>query len=248
MTNPTPPKSRTRHDEDPVAVLDALNARYSWRNMLVSIVTGLVVGIVIAWQLIPTYIISMVQSMQGDEPKVFWYVSRSAGVIAFILLWLSMAWGLLLTTTIGKQLGKVAPIVDLHRHFSWLTVAFTLAHVVVLLGDRYANFSLAVLFVPLIGSGPAYRPYAMALGQISTYLIVIVAFSFWVRTWTGQQAWRIIHYASFVAFIGAGIHAWLHVETMNAVFWMYAMATISILFLSVLRILTAASAPASKSE
>jgi len=98
---------------------------------------------VVAWQLIPTYLMSMVQSIQGDTPKVYWYVSRSAGVIAYVLLWLSMAWGLLLTTTIGKQIGKVAPIVDLHRHFSWLSLAFTLAHVIVLIGDRYANFFFA---------------------------------------------------------------------------------------------------------
>ncbi len=243
MTDTSPTNSRARRDEDPIAVLDALNAQYSWRNLLSSLAVGLVVGVVIAWQLIPTYIISMVQSMQGDAPKVFWYVSRSAGVIAFVLLWLSMAWGLLLTTTIGKQLSKVAPIVDLHRHFSWLTMAFTMAHVVVLLGDRYANFSLAVLFVPLIGSGPAYRPYAMALGQIATYLIVIVTCSFWVRTWTGQKAWRVIHYASFVAFVGAGIHAWLHVDAMNSLFWLYALSTVSVLFLSILRVLTAVSPP-----
>ena len=243
MTDATPPKPRPRRDEDPIAVLDALNAQYSWRNMFGAILVGLVVGVAVAWQLIPTYLTSMVQSMQGDEPKVFWYVSRSAGVIAFVLLWLSTAWGLLLTTTIGKHIGKVAPIVDLHRHFSWLTIAFTLAHVVVLLGDRYANFSLAVLFIPLIGSGPAYRPYAMALGQISTYLIIIVTCSFWVRTWTGQRVWRAIHYASFVAFVGTGIHAWLHVDAMNSLFWLYVIATVSVLFLSVLRILTAVSPP-----
>jgi len=81
----------------------------------------------------------------------------------------------------------------------------------------------------------------MALGQIATYLIVVVTLSFWVRTWTGQKAWRAIHYASFVSFVGASIHAWLHVEAMNTVFWMYAIATVSVLFLSVLRLLTAAS-------
>lgn len=236
-----PPPSRPRREDDPIAALEAINAQYSWRNMFGAILIGLVVGVSVAWQLIPTYLTSMVQSMQGDEPKVFWYVSRSAGVIAYVLLWLSMAWGLLLTTTIGKQIGKVAPIVDLHRHFSWLTIAFTLAHVMVLLGDRYANFTLGMLFIPFTGDGPAYRPYAMLFGQIATYLIVIVTVSFWGRTWIGQKVWRGLHYASFVAFVGVSIHAWLHVNAMNTLFWLYAVATVSVLFLSVLRVLTAIS-------
>ena len=236
-----PPPSRPRREDDPIAALEAINAQYSWRNMFGAILIGLVVGVSVAWQLIPTYLTSMVQSMQGDEPKVFWYVSRSAGVIAYVLLWLSMAWGLLLTTTIGKHIGKVAPIVDLHRHFSWLTIAFTLAHVLVLIGDRYANFTLCMLFIPFTGDGPAYRPYAMALGQIATYLIIIVTISFWGRTWIGQKVWRMLHYASFISFVGAAIHALLHVRNLDTMFWMYVVSFVSVLFLVVLRVLTAIS-------
>ncbi len=245
MTEPTPLPPRTRRDEDPIAVLESINAQYAWRNMFGTLGLGLVVGVAVAWWLIPTYLTSMIQSMTGDQPKVFWYVSRSAGVIAYLLLWLSMVWGLLLTTTIAKRINKVAPIVDLHRHFSILTVVFTLAHVVVLVGDRYANFSLAVLFVPFIGDGPAYRPYAMALGQIATYLLVGVTLSFWVRTWISQTVWRIVHYLSFVSFVGVAIHALLHVTHLDALFWMYATTTVSTLFLSVFRLLTSATrAPA----
>lgn len=255
MTDTSPQKPRVRPDEDPIAVLDELNARYSWGNMLGALAIGLVVGVAVAWLIIPAYLTSMVQSLSGDEPKVFWYVSRSAGIIAYVLLWLSMVWGLLLTTTIGKLIGKVAPIVDLHRHFSLLTVAFTLAHVVVLVGDRYANLSLAMLFIPLIGTGPAYRPYAMAFGQIATYMIVVVTLSFWVRTWIGQKAWRAVHYISFVSFVGVAIHALLHVNDLShallhvndlsTLFWLYAITTVSVLFLSILRIMTAVSSTSS---
>jgi predicted ferric reductase len=174
-----PPKP-PRVVEDPAAVLDAMLDRFSWSNILGAVFLGLVVGLVVAWVLIPTYVSGIVASLQGDNPTAYWYICRAAGIVAYGLIWLSIVWGLLLTTNIGKQLGKVAPIVDLHRHISWLSVVFSLTHMLVLLLDTVVPYTLTLVFVPF--NADAYRPVAAALGQIGCYLLIFVTVSFWVRS------------------------------------------------------------------
>jgi predicted ferric reductase len=142
---------------------------------------------------------------------------------------------LLLTTTIGKQLGQVAPIVDMHRHLSWLAISFALGHAVVLLGDQYITYTMTSLFVPYAET--SYRPFAVALGQIGLYALVLVTVSFWVRTWTGQKVWRAVHYLSFVVFVLVAVHALLAGTDVDALRYWYAGSAIVVLFLSVLRIL-----------
>jgi len=217
------------------ALLDALLSRYSWANVLFSLLIGVTVGLAVAWFVLPTYLHGLIQSMVGDTPKMYWYVARSAGVVAYVLVWLSVVWGLLLTTTIGKQLGQVAPIVDMHRHLSWLAVSFALGHAVVLLGDKYITYTLWSLFVPYAET--SYRPLAVALGQIGWYALVLVTVSFWVRTWTGQKVWRALHYLSFVVFVLVAAHALLAGTDVDALRYWYAGSAIVVLFLSILRLL-----------
>ena len=61
---------------------------------------------------------------------------------------------------------------------------------------RFANYSLAQLFVPFASTN--YRPLWVGLGQLGFYLMLPVAFSFYARKRIGYRAWRVIHYLSFV--------------------------------------------------
>ena len=231
------PAKEQRSDAETAALMDAMLARYSWRNVLVSLILGVAVGVVFAWFILPTYLPGMVQSAVGNAPKAYWYLSRSAGVIALVLVWLSVVWGLLLTTTLGKMLGQVASIVDIHRHLSWLTVIFVLVHIFVLLGDKYITYTVLTLFIPYADT--AYRPFAVALGQIGYYAVVLVTVSFWVRRWTGQKLWRALHYLSFVAYGLVVAHAYLAGTDSPTLYWGYVASVIVVLFLTMLRIITA---------
>ena len=230
------PAKEHRSDAETAALLDAMLARYSWRNVLVSLILGVAVGAAFAWFIIPTYLPGMVHSAVGNAPKAYWYLSRSAGVIALVLVWLSVVWGLLLTT-IGKMIGQVASIVDIHRHLSWLTVIFVLVHIFVLLGDKYITYTVVTLFIPYADT--AYRPFAVALGQIGYYAVVLVSVSFWVRRLIGQKSWRVLHYLSFVAYGLVVTHAYLAGTDSPTLYWGYVVSVIVVLFLTMLRIITA---------
>ena len=137
-----------------------------------------------------------VSGLAGDT-KSYWYLSRAAGVVAYLLLWGSVAWGLLLSSKIGK--GRIRPpvLLDAHQFLSSLAIGFALFHGLILMGDHYLSFPLSAVLVPFAGS---YKPALVAAGQIGLWLSVLVMASFYVRKRIGQKRWRTLHYTSFVGF------------------------------------------------
>jgi predicted ferric reductase len=136
----------------------------------------------------------------------FWYLSRASGFVAYVLLWGSVTWGLLLSTGTGRRWMRPPQLLDAHQFLSAAGVGFSCFHGLVLMGDRYVSFPLRAVIVPFGGS---YEPLLVALGQIAVWLSVLLIASFHVRRHIGGRAWRRLHYASFVAFWLAFAHGLL---------------------------------------
>lgn len=138
----------------------------------------------------------------GSSPW-FWYLSRASGFVAYLLLWSSVAWGLLLSTGTGRTWMRPPLLLDAHQFLSTTAIGFASFHGLVLLGDRYVPFSLAGVLVPFAGS---HEPWLVGLGQVALWLSLLLIISFHVRRYLGGQVWRRLHYASFVAFVFACLH------------------------------------------
>ena len=50
------------------------------------------------------------------NPQVWWFVSRSSGMIAWALLTLSVCWGLFISTKAVAKASSPAWLLDLHRY------------------------------------------------------------------------------------------------------------------------------------
>jgi predicted ferric reductase len=159
--------------------------------------------------------------------------------VAFVLVWLATVLGLLITNRWARLWPGGPAAFDLHQHTSLLGIGFGLFHALILLGDRYSNYSLAALLVPLAARG--YRPLWVGLGQVGLYLLLVVGLSFYVRRAIGRAAWRAIHFASFAAFALALAHGLLSgTDATNP--WvqrLYWAAAGSVLFLTSYRALVA---------
>src|ERR1700741_2746129 len=59
-------------------------------------------------------------SLLGPSPKGYWYLSRASGVVAYALLWYSMALGLLITNKLARIWPGGVSAFDLHQHVSLL--------------------------------------------------------------------------------------------------------------------------------
>lgn len=166
-----------------------------------------------------------------DRVQAFWYVTRAAGLIAYMLLWLSMVWGLAVSSKIFDGALHRAMTYDFHQFLSLLAIGFIALHVAVLLADRYLPFSLADILVPFHAP---YRPLWVGVGVIGFYLTLLVTVTFYIRRWIGTKTFRTIHLASFLAYLSAVFHG-LFAGTDSSL-WatrlMYAGTSLVIVFLT----------------
>ena len=138
-----------------------------------------------------------------DTPA-YWYLSRGAGLVGYLLLWGSTIWGLVTTTKVAK--GAVSgPFANgLHEFLSLAALGFGTLHALALLGDHYLNLSLANVIYPFAVT--SYRPGWVGLGQLGFYLSIALAASFYVRKSIGPRTWRVLHYAAFLSYATVLVH------------------------------------------
>ena len=135
--------------------------------------------------------------------QVWWFVSRSSGIIAWALLTLSVCWGLLLSTRLLYRRVSAAWLLDLHRHLGGLAVVFTGIHLVGLVADSYVTFGWTELFVPMASS---WRPGAVAFGVMAFYLLLAIELTSLAMRRLPRSLWRWVHRSSFVLFGFATYH------------------------------------------
>jgi sulfoxide reductase heme-binding subunit YedZ len=146
------------------------------------------------------------QLLALDSVQRMWFVTRAAGLTGYVLLWLSTAWGLVVSSKILDPLLHRSFSYDFHEFLSLLAIGFVGLHVIVLLADQYLPFTLLQVLIPFVAP---YRPIWVGIGVIAFYLTILASVTFYMRARIGSRAFRLIHYSSFVAFLGAAFHGLL---------------------------------------
>jgi predicted ferric reductase len=135
--------------------------------------------------------------------KFWWYLARSSGWVAFVLLAITVVWGVVGISKIIERRGMPRWLLDLHRHLALLTVVFTGVHIAGLVADSYMHIAWREVLVPMAID---YRPGATAFGIVALYLIVAVQVSSWLRGHLPRRLWRGIHLVSYPALWLVGLH------------------------------------------
>lgn len=196
---------------------------------------GAILGAFAAVIILPTWAPNMSASLLGNEPKAYWYLSRSSAVVAYGLLWLSMIFGLLMTNRMARLWPGGPGAFDLHQHTSLLGLAFAIFHALILLGDRYISATLTQILVPFAYTG--YEPLWVGLGQLTLYGMAIISFSFYVKQWIGRTMWRLIHFLSFVIWLLSLLHALYSGSDTDLLTGWYWVSGGSVLLLTIYRVL-----------
>lgn len=210
---------------------------------LASIFAGVLLGLVAVFVLFPDKGTSMAASFVGSSPKGFWYLSRASAFAALGLLWVSMLLGLLITDKLAKSWPGAPVAFALHEFVSLLGLAFGLFHALILLGDRYINYTLAQVLMPF--GSVNYHPIWVGVGQIGFYTWAIISATFYIRQRIGSRAWKIIHYLSFFNFAVAVMHG-IASGTDSATAWAQAIYWImggSVLFFTAVRVIVGVVQP-----
>ncbi len=146
------------------------------------------------------------RELAGSFGPVFWYASRALGLVAYVALTLELLLGLSASTgVLARRIGR-GRLIELHRWLSALMLGAVGAHALVLLGDQTVRLSIVELLVPFTTS---YRPFAVGLGVLGAYVMLVVHASFALRRWIGPRVWRRVHYLTFPLFAAATLHGLL---------------------------------------
>ena len=134
-----------------------------------------------------------------------WYVTRSTGIVATVLMLASLAWGFLFSAgETGRRL-RPAWWLDLHKGLGGLAVVFTVVHLVTALADSDLSVHLVTIFVP----GSADRTTAaFTWGVLAFYGLAIAVFTSWPKMLFRRRTWRAVHLLSVPATALACVHAY----------------------------------------
>jgi predicted ferric reductase len=159
------------------------------------------------------------------------------------MLFLSVAWGLVATTSaLGRSVSK-ATATTVHQFMSTCGLVLAALHVAGLLVDSFMPFSITDVAIPMAAG---YRPLATAFGILAMYAVVLVVVTSWLRKRIGTTWWRRTHLLAAPAFCLALLHG-VFAGTDAArpwMWWTYLGTGLIVVFLLVVRGLTASYRPA----
>lgn len=178
-------------------------------------------GTIVAWQLNPA--------------SLPWLFERLFAWLAYLAITGSVVYGLLLSTRLLDALAHRPVSFALHQDLAAIGVGLAGIHGMLLGLDTKVPFSLPQILVP--GLAP-HAPLAVAVGQFAMYIALVVVASFYLRRLIGQRTWRLLHYLTFLAFLGATIHGIGAGTDTNASWaqWIYLGSGTIVWFLLVYRI------------
>jgi len=196
---------------------------------LAAVAIGMVLG-----ETGPTAVHSIIDLLGTHAGMVPWISSRLFGFLAYGVLAGSVIYGLLLSTKLLDAIAHRPISFTLHQDLASVGLGLAGIHGALLGLDRTVPTSLVQIAVPFATD---YRPLWVGFGQLAFWIALVVVLSFYVRRRIGQRTWRVLHYATFLSFVGATAHGLgSGTDTAGWGWWIYLVATDVVVFLFVYRI------------
>jgi len=136
-------------------------------------------------------------------PSVYWYLTRSTGAVALILLTAAIALGVADVQRFSSPRWPRFVIDSLHRNVSLLVMVFLLLHILTSVLDSFAPIAVTDSIIPFTGS---YRPFWLGLGAISFDLLLAVTITSMLRVRMGFSTWRAVHWLTYASWPIALLH------------------------------------------
>jgi methionine sulfoxide reductase heme-binding subunit len=158
-------------------------------------------------------------------PSPLWYATRATGVVALVLLTITVALGVLGVSRLESSRWPRMVTAGLHKNISLLVVAFVIVHVVTTVLDSFVHIGIISAFVPFTSS---YRPLWVSLGAIAFDLLLAVVITSLVRTRISVRAWKGVHWLAYACWPIALWHG-LGTGTDSRLPWLLALDALCVL-------------------
>jgi sulfoxide reductase heme-binding subunit YedZ len=172
-----------------------------------------------------------------------WYLARAAGFAALLAATASIVLGALASARPARDArGRDRRILRqlAHRSAGVVTLSMLALHVVLLVIDRFVDLSPAGVLLPFTAG---YRAFALGVGTLAAYLLLVVAVTGALRgrlarSAIAARAWRGVHASAYVVWLLATAHGFLAgSDTGRWWAWpLYAASALAVLVAGVIRL------------
>jgi methionine sulfoxide reductase heme-binding subunit len=137
------------------------------------------------------------------DSHLWWYVARSAGIVAWLFAGTSVLTGLVLSSRAAHGARRPNWQLDLHRHQATLSLAALGLHIGALMMDSYVHFGILDVLVP---GRAAWKPWPVSLGIVALYLLIAVEVTSLLRRHISKRVWKAIHFSSLGVYLLSTAH------------------------------------------
>jgi len=145
----------------------------------------------------------MLSTAATAGPSAYWYLTRGTGIVALILLTVTVALGVANARRLRTQSLPRFVVDAIHRNVSLLAMVFLLIHILTSVLDSFAPISLVNALIPFTGS---YRPLWLGFGALAFDLLLAVLITSLLRRRFGYRAWRGVHWLAYASWPIALLH------------------------------------------
>lgn len=124
----------------------------------------------------------------------WWYLARSSGLVAWVLLLASLVMGALVSGRLTERSGSRRWLLDLHPWVSGLAIGAVVLHIGAIVADSYVRISLREALVPFASP---WRPNAVAWGTVALWMVLVVQATSLARNALPKRVWHGIHLTSY---------------------------------------------------
>ena len=132
-----------------------------------------------------------------------WYATRASGLMAMILLTLTMVLGLVTTTRARARNWPGFAQQEIHRRISMIAVVFLGIHVLTSVLDTYVNIGWAAVVIPFTSS---YGRFWVGVGAVALDLMIAVFVTSLLRARMRPGTWRAVHWLAYLSWPVALAH------------------------------------------
>lgn len=141
--------------------------------------------------------------LAGTGPSVYWYLTRSTGTVALLLLTGAIVLGVIDVQRLSTPRWPRFIVDSLHRNVALLAMVFLSLHILTSVLDSFAPISPLDALAPFVGS---YRPFWVGLGAVAFDLLLAVTLTSVLRRRIGFGSWRAVHWLTYASWPIALLH------------------------------------------
>lgn len=139
-----------------------------------------------------------------SDPRLLWWVDRSSGIVALLLLTAVLVLGVLSVGRPARPTAWRAGVQAVHRDLPLAAALLLAVHIGTAVADSFVPLTLRDVVVPF---GAEWRPVQVGLGALAVDLLVVVVVTSVLRGRLGPRAWRAVHVLAYALWPLAVAHA-----------------------------------------